>query len=1042
VLALALAVAAAPSRADAAYRRGFNCGSGSEITTGDGARYEADRDYGPGEGAGRIGGVSVPNNQGDVSEMGGIVPDLQTGRLLRSYARGWREYRFDVPDGRYLISLHFMESTHHWRGLRAFTIRAEGETIADSLDIFDRVDRRFALNLRRAVDVSDGQLNVTAFAGVDESILQAIYVGEVSHDGQAPAVPTGLTVIPSYREAILSWDPVYAPDQLGVVAWRTDLTAGGAEEPISEHPLVATRHVDPGLDPEHDYRYRLTAIDAWGNESALGAPVVVSPIDSDESPLPVHAFEMSDEDLRWLNTHRNSDDLLPGTYHIDGETWDEVGIRYRGNTTRSLIKKNYKIRADNADPFPPNRIKINLQSEWRVPSLLREKTSYDAFALSEALGSVAAYTHLERNGRYIGAYLDIEQVDEFFLAERDLEGSLWKADTEAFGGDFTRKGNLAGYYDPYVLEVGSYRDYELLDEFITMVNTTSKEEFRTEILRYLDVPEFLSWYASQALISNWDHVIHNYYLFRDQTTGLFHFVPWDLELGWDDVRHPIAYGTRADRYFFLFYNRLFDKLMTTPQYRRMYAVHLERLLEFPFTPGTILGLIRRDHALLRPEMERDLYKPGWDDMGVYDDDLTHMEDFAERRRDNIFRQLETFATDPTVNLFVNEALPWNVEGAVDEAGDHDPWVELHNFGNERIEIGGFWLSNDPGSRESWQLPAGTGIDPGGHLIVWLDGESGEGPLHASFALRRSDSTLILADGGGGEIDRLDLVGPALPDVPTARSPDGAVVPAPLAVATPGEPNGSGRLAELRLDAPTEYFPGDPAALTLSIDNRREFPRQMTVEARVIAGEQQVPVAEIGVDLVPWEQWSETVWFDIPEDAPPVEYTVVAELRDELGRPAGEADLLIHVRDPRPITLYVNEIMADNDTTLEDEAEQFDDWIELYNPGPRPVQLDGLYLSDDGADRRKWAIPAFVLGPNGHLVIWCDDDPEQGVFHAPFKLDAAGEEIGIYDLDLRGNTAVDRIVFMDLDDDAVLGRSPDGSPNIRLLPYATPGAPNP
>lgn len=126
----------------------------------------------------------------------------------------------------------------------------------------------------------------------------------------------------------------------------------------------------------------------------------------------------------------------------------------------------------------------------------------------------------------------------------------------------------------------------------------------------------------------------------------------------------------------------------------------------------------------------------------------------------------------------------------------------------------------------------------------------------------------------------------------------------------------------------------------------------------------------------------------------------------------------------------------------DEADQFDDWIELYNPEDRWVKLDGLNLSDDPANPKRWRVPNVSIPPLGHMLVWCDDDTDQGRLHTPFKLDAGGEEIALYDFDARENGVLDRIAFGPQESDVALGRSPDGSDNIILLPVATPGKPNP
>ncbi len=1031
------------SPAHALYSKGFNCGDDGQVVADDGSRYDADRVYSAGNGSGRVSGTPKKNGGQGTGDMGGIVEPIHTRALLRSWTEGMSEYRFDVPPGRYLVSMHFIESQHHWSGLRRFDIVAEGESIVEDLDIFLEVDRRFAMNLRRGVTVMDGALNIEFQSDIGVPYVEAIHVERFADDQIAPPTPSWLSIVPSYRETILFWEESYERDQLGVWIWREDLTAGTPEELAQADPVVAARFVDAGLEAGHEYSYRLSAADVWGHESPKSVSLVATTLASIESPLPVHEFFMADEDLRWLNQNRRSDELLPADYIIDGELWEDIGVRYRGNTTRDLIKKNYKIRADNDDPFPPNRIKINLQSEWRVPSLLREKLAYGSFSLAGAPGSVADYVHLERNGRFIGAFLDIEQVDEYFLEERGMEGSVWKADTEAFAGDCRRLGQLSAYYEPYVLEVGTYDDYAYLDELFRVVNDTPIDVFRTEILDHLDVTSFMHFYAAQALVANWDHVIHNYYLFRDANTGRFEFIPWDLELGWDNRNQPIPYGTSRHRYFFLFYNRLYNRLMITPQYRRIYHVTLQELLSGPFVAQTIQAAIQQDHALLRPEMERDLYKPGWEDIDFFDSDLEALLSFATARRANILDQLSDWATDPTVNLFVNETVLTNVTGATDEAGDHDPWVEIHNFGNEVVDLSGLSLSDDPGQPTKWSFPAATTLAPGSHLLVWVDGEPGEGALHTSFRATPDTDALLISKASGETIDRIDLDGLSMPDVPVCRTPDAGASIGPMAVATPGAVNDPTPLVSVSLSAATdEYFPGDSVLVDLGVTNYREFSRSLELEIRSITTHGEQLLFEMPLELQGGEQFEQPLAGVIPNPGPAIPFTLEATLRDELGAIAHVAVLEGRIRDPRPITLVVNEIMASNDTTIADNADQFDDWIEIYNPESRAIDLDGLYLSDDLGNPRKWPIPSVVLNPGKHLVIWCDEDPEQGLLHASFKLSSGGEEVAIYDLDLRANGVIDRVVFPQLDSDVAFGRSPDGSPNLVLLPWPTPGESNP
>lgn len=141
-------------------------------------------------------------------------------------------------------------------------------------------------------------------------------------------------------------------------------------------------------------------------------------------------------------------------------------------------------------------------------------------------------------------------------------------------------------------------------------------------------------------------------------------------------------------------------------------------------------------------------------------------------------------------------------------------------------------------------------------------------------------------------------------------------------------------------------------------------------------------------------------------------------------------------------LFINELMADNTHTRADEAGEFDDWIELYNPGAAPLDLAGMYLTDDPQDSRKWQFPTnTVIAAKGHLLLWADEKRAQGPLHLNFKLDKAGEFVALYDIDDRANMLIDAVTFGSQKTDVAEGRLPDGNGLWLPLLKPTPGAAN-
>lgn len=55
-------------------------------------------------------------------------------------------------------------------------------------------------------------------------------------------------------------------------------------------------------------------------------------------------------------------------------------------------------------------------------------------------------------------------------------------------------------------------------------------------------------------------------------------------------------------------------------------------------------------------------------------------------------------------------------------------------------------------------------------------------------------------------------------------------------------------------------------------------------------------------------------------------------------------------------VVINEVMTSNKSTLFDSEGNSSDWIELFNSGNGPVNLEGFGLSDDPSEPGKWVFP--------------------------------------------------------------------------------------
>ena len=139
-------------------------------------------------------------------------------------------------------------------------------------------------------------------------------------------------------------------------------------------------------------------------------------------------------------------------------------------------------------------------------------------------------------------------------------------------------------------------------------------------------------------------------------------------------------------------------------------------------------------------------------------------------------------------------------------------------------------------------------------------------------------------------------------------------------------------------------------------------------------------------------------------------------------------------------LVISEFMAVNSSTAADPQDEYDDWIELHNTGDAPIDLGGMYLTDDPDDPTAWQFPAGTSLPaGGYLVIWADGDTADAGLHAGFGLDSDGDEIVLFDTD--GTTVIDEVAFGGQRPDISYGRVPGDDGAWGYLLTATPGSAN-
>ncbi|MFN0033348.1 MAG: CotH kinase family protein [Flavobacteriales bacterium] len=115
--------------------------------------------------------------------------------------------------------------------------------------------------------------------------------------------------------------------------------------------------------------------------------------------------------------------------------------------------------------------------------------------------------------------------------------------------------------------------------------------------------------------------------------------------------------------------------------------------------------------------------------------------------------------------------------------EFEDWVEFYNPSGAAVNIGGYWLSDDPTNTQKWEFPAGTSIAAGDYLVVLFSGQGDYNPgwlgqLNANFSVTQTaGEDIIFSNASGTILEQFDLgtIGAFQANHSYARDTDGGAV---------------------------------------------------------------------------------------------------------------------------------------------------------------------------------------------------------------------------------------------------------------------------
>ena len=290
-----------------------------------------------------------------------------------------------------------------------------------------------------------------------------------------------------------------------------------------------------------------------------------------------------------------------------------VAARVKGNIASLLNKRPFRL---DLNKFERGQ-KLGGLDELTFDSLvfdyscMSEALAYECFRDAGVPAPRTAYAWLSVsvakrwNHKPMGLYLMEEAVDEAFAAERlgSRKTPLFKPSTyklfEYMGDDWSA---YAPIYD--LKTEATPKQRQRIIEFAHLVTSASDQEFAERLGGFLDLDEFARFLAVQVLLPNYDSILstgQNHYLYLDQRSNKFGFIPWDLDASWGNF----WIGTKAEQQQSSIWrpwvgeNRFLERVMAVEEFRRLYRAHLEDFLTRLYAPERLNRRIDAIAAAIR-----------------------------------------------------------------------------------------------------------------------------------------------------------------------------------------------------------------------------------------------------------------------------------------------------------------------------------------------------------------------------------------------------------------------------------------------------------
>ncbi len=243
--------------------------------------------------------------------------------------------------------------------------------------------------------------------------------------------------------------------------------------------------------------------------------------------LPSYEITIAQTSFDSLLNDPLSEHYYSATFTIEDTITYPCEVKYRGRSSLLFFpeKRSWRVKFENTNNIFGKR-KLNLNAEYQDKSLMRNYLMMKFYQEMGYISSNVQYRNLFVNGNHMGLFIQIENVDEEFLSDRNLpESDVFKAYNHA--ATMSPMLNFSDYHitwDKKVNEVTGYNDFQA---FLYWLYFSSKQDFDNEISNKIEISNVVNYFATEFTLSSIDCFTKNQYFYNNSDTGKYSFFPWD-----------------------------------------------------------------------------------------------------------------------------------------------------------------------------------------------------------------------------------------------------------------------------------------------------------------------------------------------------------------------------------------------------------------------------------------------------------------------------------------------------------------------------------